>query len=214
MDSKKQSDIEQNTHIDIEIKPWLKQPEWQCSSISSNAKNEMSSAWWLAFFVNALASPILFVLADKLKQGEYQILAGLFFNFLGFVLIIKAWKMTREWRCYGDLKLELNPFPPRIGESMNGSFIIKESHNTEVVYKVELLCGVHRGNHWEKIITTQTESIAEGTQVKFHFEIPKHLPASYNVGAYPFWRIRIFTDTLAINLNRIYYLPVSKVENT
>jgi hypothetical protein len=209
----------------------LKNPRWQTGKIRSNAKRGMYFMWGFAIFWNLISSPILFVLGDELKQENYPALLALLFPAVGIFLLKKAWDLTREWRRFGVIELELDPFPGAINGHVGGSVLIKDIYDGGHRFNVELACaysyvsrsGKNRSRH-ENILWSE-KGIAHasidaspsgtGTRLSFRFNVPDNLPESdvELTGNYHLWRIKLSADIPGVNLDRDYIIPVFRTED-
>jgi len=210
---------------------WLKNPRWQTGYIRSNARRGMYLMWLFAIVWNGVGAPIFFILGDELKQQNYAALLGLLFPAVGIFLIKKAWILTREWRRFGVIELEMDPFPGAINGHVGWRILIKGNYESENQYNVELACiysyvsgsGKNRSRH-EKFLwsekgvahaTIATSSSGTGTRLSFRFNVPDNLPESdvAQRGDYHFWRIKLSADTPTVKLDRDYNIPVFRTEN-
>ena len=182
--------------------------------------------WAFAIIWNGISSPLLFVLEDEIRKGNYAALIGLLFPLIGLFLIKKAWGMSREWQRFGIIELEMDPFPGSIGGHVGGSFVIKNVHEFNAKYKVELECvysymsgsGDNRSRRenikWAEGGFAKVVTAAQGIRIKFRFDVPDNL-AEADVeqrGDYYFWRLKVSSDLPGIDLNREYNIPVFKTQ--
>ena len=187
--------------------------------------------WLFAIVWSVATSPLLFVLGDELKQENYAILLGLLFPLVGIFLLKKAWDLTREWRRFGVIELELDPFPGAIGGHVGGRFLIEGTYQGGNQYNVELACvrsyvsgsGKNRSRRerilWNESGTAQSSMTATragtGTRLTFRFDVPDNLPESdaKQSGDYYLWRIKLTADIPGTDLDREYSIPVYRTED-
>ena len=218
-------------YSDPGLQPWLGNPHWQTAHIRSNAKRGMYFMWLFAIFWCAVSSPLLFVLDDELKQENYAVLIGLLFPLVGIFLLKKAWDLTREWRRFGVIELEMDPFPGAIGGHVGGRLLIEGHYQSSSQYEVELACvrsyvsgsGKNRSRRenilWSENGTANSTMAASrsgtGTLLAFRFDVPDNLPESDTgrTGDYYFWRIRLHADLRGADLNREYDIPVFRSDD-
>ena len=221
-----QQTFEKNNYKAPGINPWLSKKEWHTSRIRSGAKKSLIVMWGVCIFWNAVSSPVLFVLEDEIKKGNYAALIALLFPLVGLFLIKKSWQMTREWNRYGIIEFEMDPFPGSIGGHVGGSLLIKNVQDYTTPYQIELECvysyvsgsGDNRSRRenikWAEGGRAKVVNAANGVILKCRFDVPEHLPES-NIeqqGDYYFWRLKVSADLSGIQLNREYNIPVFKTQ--
>ena len=218
-------------YSDPRLQPWLGNPRWQTNRIRSNAKRGMYFMWLFAIVWSAVTSPLLFVLGDELKQENYAALLGLLFPLVGIFLLKRAWDLTREWRRFGVIELEMDPFPGAIGGHVGGRLLIEGTYQGDSQYNIELACvhsyvsasGKNRSRR-ESILwsengaahaTMAASRAGMGTRLTFRFDVPDNLPESdvRQSGDYYLWRIRLTADIPGANLDRDYSIPVFRTED-
>jgi len=223
-DLDKQTEVEQRNPTKTGFQPWLNKKEWRNYRIRSGAKKGMIGMWAFAIIWNGISSPILFVLEDEIRKGNYAALIGLLFPLIGLFLIKKSWNMTREWQRFGIIELEMDPFPGSIGGHVGGSLVIKNVHDFKANYKVELECvysymsgsGDNRSRResikWAEGGFAKVVTAAQGVRIKFRFDVPDNLAEAdvEQSGNYYFWRLRVSSGLPGVDLNREYNIPVFK----
>lgn len=202
--------------------PWLDKKEWRSNRIRSNAKTSLYFMWGFAIVWSAISTPILFVLEDELNKQNYAALFGLLFPLVGLFLLSKAWKMTREWRRFGIIELQLDPFPGSIGGHVGGSLLLTKVSDFRTPYKVALECvntyvsgsGDNRSRResvrWAEEGFAEAEAGGRGVRLEFRFDVPEGLPEAdvEQRGDYYFWRLSLSAEIDGIPLNRQYNIPV------
>ena len=156
--------------------------------------------------------------------------AGLLFPLVGIFLLKKAWDLTREWRRFGVIELEMDPFPGAIGGHVGGRLLIQGTYQGDSEYHVELACvrsyvsgsGKNRSRResvlWSETGTARSTITASpkgmGTRLSFRFDVPDNLPESdiSQSGDYYLWRIRLTAEIPGTNLDRDYSIPVFRTE--
>ena len=213
-------------YSDPGLRPWLRNPHWRTSHIRSNAKRGMYVMWFFAIAWNAVTLPLLHVIDDELRLGNYPALLGLLFPIVGIFLLKKAWDLSREWRRFGVIELEMDPFPGAIGGHVGGRLSIAGAYQADSRYDVELACvhsyvsgsGKNRSRRetviWSESGTAQATVAASpsgsGTRLSFRFDVPDNLPESDvgRSGDYYLWRIKLTAELPGANLDRAYSIPV------
>lgn len=138
----------------------------------------------------------------------------------------KAWTLTKEWQHYGEIILEMDPYPGSIGGHVGGFFLLKKQVDFNQKYKVQLEC-IHSyisssGNHsslsesikWAESGIAKTELKSNSIQLKFRFDVPEHLPESAVEQSenYYYWRLKVLSENANIKLDYNYNIPVFKTQ--
>lgn len=215
---------QQERTTDLGSEPWLNNTEWQSHRIRSGAKKSMVGMWFFAIIWTTLSSSIFIVVEKEFIKGNYAVLLGLLFPLVGFFLIIKAFRMTREWQRFGVIELDMDPFPGSIGGHVGGTLLLKSAFDFNAKYNIELEC-VHsavsgssksrsrkENIKWAEAGFAKVVTAGRGLRLKFRFDIPDHLPESdvEQTGDFIFWRLKVSADLPGINLDREYNIPVFK----
>jgi len=202
---------------------WLERKEWRDNRIRSDAKSSMWGMWFFAIFWSAVSSPVLFfALEDELKKGNYAILIALLFPLVGLFLIKKAWDITREWKRFGVIELEMDPFPGSIGGHVGGTLHLKNVDALDAKYKVELESvytyvsgsGKNRSRKenikWFEAGFARIVPTLDGIDLRFRFDVPDNLSESdiEQSGDYYFWRLKVSAEIPGVDLHREYNIPV------
>jgi len=183
--------------------------------------------WGFAIFWNAVSAPILFAIGDEFHKGNHLILIALLFPLVGVFLIGMAWRSTREWRRFGIVELQLDPFPGSIGGNVGGTLLIRNIQSHNPACKVELQCvytyvsgsGKNRSRRedikWAEAGLARVEALADGVRLKFRFDVPDNLPEAdlKQQGAYHFWRLKVSVDFPGVDLHRDYNIPVFRTHS-
>jgi hypothetical protein len=206
---------------------WRNRQGWETAHIRSEAKSGLLGIWVFAIFWNAISSPILFVFPKEWARENYVILFGLLFPLVGAFLLYKAIVQTLEYRHFGKILFEMDPYPGAIGGNVGGRVHIvlwrtNRGMSAKVQTKVRLEC-VHsyvsgsgkdrtrkENIKWAQEGEPRIESAVTGLSLAFRFDVPDGLPEA-NVdqsGAYHFWRLTVKAERQGIDLNRQYNIPV------
>ncbi len=206
----------------LETQPWLSRTEWRSYRITSGSKKKMFISWIFAIIWIGVSTPILFVVKDETNKGHYLALFALIFPLIGLFLIKTAWRITRQWQRQGEIEIELDPYPGSIGGHVGGSLLVKNVHDFNIKYKIELQCvyNYYSGNgkqrsrresiKWEESGFAKNEVSREGIRIKFRFDVPEGLPESdiNHKGNYYVWRINVSSDSPGNALKSEYIIPV------
>ena len=222
----KQSPINQSNNSTQALQLWLNKKQWRKQPLRSDAKKNIWAIWLFAIFWTAISSPVLFVLPEELNKQNYAALIALLFPLVGLFLFYKAWKMTLEWRRFGVIELNLDPYPGSIGGHVGGVLLLKNKATFNAQFKIELQCiySYISGNSnnrsrrknikWAEVGFAKKVLAANGLQLKFRFDVPDNLPEAdvEQQGDYYFWQLKLSADLPGTDLNRSYNIPVFKTQ--
>ena len=211
-----QTDIENRSNA-----PWFQRTEWADNHIACSQKLQFWFAWIFAVFWNLISTPLVFVLPGEIIGGNYPALIGLLFPLVGIGLVIWAIRVTREWRTFGTVFLQLDPFPGAIGAQVGGSLDLHLPYDPARHFQVTLNClysyvsGSGKNRSTREKLVWQTEGIAtqisrsHGIRLEFLFDVPHNLPASepHNL-PYHSWRVDIKCADPAVGFARQFVIPV------
>jgi hypothetical protein len=208
---------------------WQTRKGWESAKIRSQGRTGVLVIWGFAIGWNAISTPILFVLPKELDNDNYAALLALLFPLVGVFLIIKALLATLEYRRFGRVLFEMDPFPGAIGGHVGGriqvsSLTYKSATSASSKITVRLECvysyvsgtGKNRSRKedikWAEEGEAKIEQSAQGVNLSFRFNIPDHFPEAdaEQTGAYYFWRLSVKADIAGVDLNRNYNIPVFK----
>jgi len=202
--------------------PWLAKKEWQNNKIRSEAKSGTIAMWLFAIFWNGVSSPIIFILPEELRSGNYPALLALLFPVVGLFLLYKAVSMSREYYKFGIIHCALDPFPGSIGGNVGGTFLLSKGRFTGEEFNVELQCvftyvsgsGKNRSRKedikWAEAGSAKVVQRSGSTELRFRFDVPPGLPESDidQSGSYHFWRLKLHSELPGVDLQRSYRIPV------
>jgi hypothetical protein len=207
--------------------PWQTRKGWETPSIRSEAKKSAVLFWVFAIGWNAVSSPMLFALREEVERGNYAALLGLLFPLAGAFLLYKAIATTLEFRRFGKVLVEMDPFPGAIGGHVGGRIRVSRlasnaafdpsahfSVRLECVYSYMSGSGDSRSRKenikWAEEGQPRPESAGQGVTLAFRFDVPDGLPEADvdQTDAYHFWRLTAKAELEGVDLNRQYNLPV------
>ena len=191
--------------------------------------SERYSYWfWLGFggLCLALSTPALFAIPSELAQGNWAILVILLFVFLGLWLLRQGHRGWRNWRYYGPLPVLMDPQPGAIGGDIGGRIRLPIPLQADNPYRLTLQClhsyvsGSGKNRRRNESLLWQQEYIpfitadGDGTELRFIFQPPAHLPASepQNQNSYHLWKLLLCGSRQPVPLERTYTLPVRQGE--
>lgn len=222
----KQADQQQEIKGVNDSKNWMQKKEWSGNRIRSGAKNSLRGLSIFAAIWCAVCIPLLYLIYDELEKDNYAVLTVLLFPLVGVFLIKQAWKAYREWRRFGVIELEMDPFPGSIGGHVGGSLYLENIRGLDKQFKVELECvysyvtgtGKNRSRNerieWAEAGIAKTKATTNGIKLNFRFDVPDNLPESDVVHRqnYNHWRLRLTGGIDGFELNRAYDIPVFKTQ--
>ncbi len=193
------------------------------SSIYSTEKNSYWFWWGFGLLFLLMPLPALMELPAELRKGNYPILLVLLFPLVGGWIIWLGVRAFRNWRHYGPLPVQMDPSPGQVGGDIGGRIRLRLPWRMENPYQLTLQClrskvsgsGKNRSRReslvWQQELVPLAESCAEGTELRFVFTPPDHLPESEEASNdYHFWRLLLTGPDKPVKLERTYQLPVVK----
>lgn len=209
-------------HPESASKPWLAQQEWASSEITCNGKSGLWFIWGFTLIWNLISLPAVVAIPGELNQGNSLILFVLLFPLFGIVMLIWAINATRSWRSFGQLRLQLDPYPGSLGGQVGGTIELPLPYDSQQRFPVNLQClrsyetgsGKNRSRHENVIwhahgLAHSQPSTQGGTRLRLCFEVPADLPASESHSKdYHFWRLELSADLPGVDLQRQFELPV------
>ncbi len=211
---------------------WKTRKGWESAKISSQAWKRSLILWGVAIFWNVISTPLLWAFPHELAEKNYAILIALLFPLAGIFLLYKAVMSTLEYRRFGQVLLEMDPYPGAIGGHVGGRIKVSRlAYNTathslqlsvrlECVYSYVSGSGKNRSRHenikWAEQGKPQIGRLGQGVNLAFRFDVPDNLPNAdvAQTGDYNFWRLSIKAEISGIDLNRQYNIPVFNTGET
>lgn len=121
-------ELEQAAKTRTEQSQWQLRKGWETSAVRSEAVAGMKLIWGFAIIWNLFTLPMLFtIVPQELEKGNYAILAVLAFVLVGALLIYLAMKPTLEYRRFGKVLFEMDPYPGSIGGHVGGGIYVCRS---------------------------------------------------------------------------------------
>ena len=202
-------------------KPWLSQPQWAGNAIASNHKSSLWASSLFAILWLLISSPIVFLLPEELRKHNYLALIGLLFPLVGLGLLWWAIAVARDWRRWGDLRVQMDPFPGCIGGQVGASLELPLTYDPKLRMPVALVCfykhtsgsGDNRETRdstvWQAEGMVYLQPSAGGCRAQILFDVPPDLPASERgQDNYHYWRLDIECDQVKPALKRQFEIPV------
>lgn len=201
--------------------PWLAHREWVGNRIGSNQKITMRFAWIVTIIWNLISFPILFVIPREVAAGNYPALIALLFPIAGVGFLYWAINVTRDWRRFGEVSLQLDPFPGALGGDVGGSLILPVRAINNLHFYIQLSCinsyesssGKNRETRerliWQEDGVAEVGAGKDQITLTFLFHVPAHLPASEeHSDNYNHWRLQVESKNPDIPFSRQYSIPV------
>ncbi len=205
--------------------PWLARPEWRENRIPSQARSRLAVAWFLAVLWNALSAPLWIAIPERLARGDWMMLFAAAFPLIGIGLLVWALRETRAWQRFGDPRLVLDPFPARVGATLEATADTRIPYRGGFVVQAQLACtrvvttgyGKHRSTRrtvvWEDTRPASVLPGRQGSLVSVRFDIPAHLPSTEPVSSdYHEWRLRLTAQLPGVDFDRRFSIPVAPAE--
>ena len=206
---------------------WHLRKGWGTSTIRSEAKSGLIAIWGFAIFWNAVSWPLIMVLPRELAKENYPALFALLFPLVGLVLLYQALRKLYEYRRFGVVSFEMDPYPGSIGGHVGGHVQVSRLDyatatapasqllvRLECVYSYISGTGKDRSRResikWAEEGTPHIEGSFQGVRLNFHFGVPENLPQAdvEQSGAYHFWRLSVKADIPGVDLDRQFNIPV------
>lgn len=217
----------QETREEIKNTDWQSRKGWESAKIGSGARKGVWFFWGFAILWNTITiTAIVPNIPRELASGNYAALVILLFPLVGIFLLYKAIRSTLEYRHFGPVLFEMDPFPGAIGGHVGGRIQIRNLNYrqaieaSEIWIRLECVYSYESGtgkNHsrkesikWAEQGKPKIESLAQGCSLSFRFDIPDDLPNAdiERKSSYHFWRLTVKADVTGIDLNRNYDIPV------
>ena len=205
---------------------WQSRKGWESPRIRSDRKRTLLFFWFMALVWNAISTPLLWTLPKAWDQSLWAVVMVIIFPAVGLGLLWKAVAMTREYRHYGTVELELDPYPAAIGGQMGGTILVPRlkaqeisAPGAEVTVTLECIYTYVSGSgknrtRREKILwaergTPRVEPAGQGVRLAFRFDLPEGLPEAdiERSSKYHFWRLSVKADIAGVDLERQYDIP-------
>jgi len=211
---------------------WQSHKGWETARIASNATKGVWFFWIFALIWNAVSIPIIFIIPDELQKDNYAALIALLFPLVGLFLIYKAVASTLEYRHFGKVLFEMDPYPGAIGGNVGGRIQVARLPyrqaieareiwvRLECIYSYVSSSGKNRSRResikWAEQGKPQIDSQGQGVSLQFRFDVPENLPNAdvEQAKAYHFWRLTVKADVSGVDLDRNYNIPVFNTGET
>ncbi len=207
---------------------WQARKGWETSAIHSEALTGMKLIWSFAIIWNVFSYAMVFsILPRELKQENYAVLFVLLFILAGVFLIYMAMKPTLEYRRFGKVQFEMDPYPGAIGGHVGGHLYVPQlaystavDPNAKLSVLLECVHSYMSGSgedrkrretiKWAEQGQPKVESSGKGVRLGFRFDVPDNLPEAdvEQTDAYIFWRLTVKAEIEGTDLDRQYNIPV------
>ncbi len=220
------AELEQQAKSNASSSDWQLKKGWETSTIRSGAKSGAIAMWGFAALWSALSSPLLWVVPEEFAKGNNAALVGLLFPLVGLLLIGKAVSMTMEYRRFGRVVFEMDPYPGAIGGHVGGrisvprlAYATATAPSAELKVRLECIYSYISGSgknrsrresvKWAEEGRPQVENTGQGVSLAFRFDVPEELPEAdvERAKAYHLWRLSVDAEIEGIDLRRRYNIP-------
>lgn len=207
-------------------RPWLERRAWADNQIRSGKRLEVVVTWCFAALWNLFAWPVAAASLPQHWRQDHWPAVGALGALLaaGLGLLVWAVRATRDARRFGDLRLVLDPFPGAIGGDFGATLDLSTvPWQGSQRYLVTLRCLEHytsqsasddsssarEQTEWKTEGMAQVLAHGTGTQLRFRFAVPGHLPATQpSAERYFSWRVQIQSLDTTLGLDRSFDVPV------
>src|SRR5262245_46604161 len=90
--------------------PWMWREDWAVGHISSSNKLVVAFAWGFAIVWNLVSTPLLLVFRNR-PENNYVLLVALLFPAIGVLLLVRAIRVSLEFRKYGVSNFVMSSVP-------------------------------------------------------------------------------------------------------
>jgi hypothetical protein len=212
---------------------WHLRKGWATPTIRSGARRGLIAIWGFAILWNGVSWPMLLVLPEELAKDNYPALLVLLFPLVGLFLLAQALRKSWEYRRFGLVSFEMDPYPGAIGGHVGGHVQIPRleygtavaqqselSVRLECVYSYVSGSGKNRSRResikWAEQGEPRIESAMRGVRLAFRFDVPENLPQAdvEQSGAYHLWRLGVKAEIPGVDLDRTFDIPVFETGET
>jgi hypothetical protein len=201
---------------------WRDNRQWQYGRVTSSASRDMWVLWLFTLVLVGFSVAVVgVVLPQDLDQEHWAVLLVLAFPLAGLAALYKAILRTLEWRRFGRLVLELDPFPGSLGGDAGGWVDLAIPFDRHARFEVTLSCvhsrvsgtGRHRNRQeevsWRDQAMLPGEFGTRGTRVRFCFALPERLPETEPPSDdYHYWAVHLKAFLPGVDLDRTFQVPV------
>ncbi len=202
--------------------PWTDNKTWQHGRVTSTSRREVGVLWLFTLVFLGSSVPVAWlVLPRELAAGNQAVLLILLFPLVGLWLAYRAVLRTLEWRRFGRLYLDLDPFPGSLGGDAGGAVELPIVYRGNGRFDVTLSCvrshisghGKNRSRHesvvWRGKAILSGEPGIRGTRLRFRFAVPEQLPESEPPSDdYHYWAVHLKAELPGVDLDRTFEVPV------
>ena len=191
--------------------PWLTRKAWAGNRIRSHKRWEVIILWGFALAWSALSMPLAYVQIPKaLARGETLVACIIGVMLVVAVgLLIGAIRTTRDARRFGDVALQLDPFPGSIGGHFGATTVLPVAYRPGLLFAATLACLHHSTRRttdadndnntevrenvlWQSEGMAQVRPQGDGIALSFRLDVPPGLPPSEPTqGDHHAWRLTL-----------------------
>ncbi len=197
-------------------------PQWNHGRIRSNMGKERVGYLIMALLWNALAQPVFWLNALNNADVEgWKLLLIALFPLVGLWLAWLAVVKWLQWKRFGNLELEMDPFPASQGGDAGGTIELPLAYRAGKTIDVTLSCvsvrisrgGKNNSRHetvlWRERANVAVEPGMRGSRVRFRFALPDDLPTTTEPSDnYTMWVVHLHRKLPGADLDQAFELPV------
>lgn len=199
--------------------PWRHRPEWESGSIPSKSGSTLFAATLIGSFITLLSVPILTVLPEELRRGNYGLLFTLIFPAIGLGFFYWAATLALSRRRFGDPRCDLTTFPGRIGGTLEAQIRCGRPIPSGAAARVRLCCTLekhvkksrskHRSARTNMLWQDEREVQTDGECIPVSFDIPAHATPTGDDGRNRVrWRLYANADLPGADFRSEFEVPV------
>jgi hypothetical protein len=226
----KKLEKEGQTQAAFPDKPWMWRDDWAAGHISSSNKTILAVAWAFAVLWNLVSTPLLFAFRN-IPQKNYAALIALLFPAIGLLLLIRAIRLSMEYRKFGVSDFVMSSVPGVVGGKLQGSVHAAFDPQSARSVKVKLTCF-----HRTVTGTGDNRSVSENIQWRDEREfsageiqpgptgciipVSFHIPADAaetdirNMDNAIQWKLQVRADVPGVDYEAEFDVPVFKTKDS
>lgn len=197
--------------------PWTVKKDWRTNVISCNTKTKKNGMLVFSILWNSFCFVICYFLFFSGEEVESKaVYIVLIFPLIGFFLFLSFVRRYFDYKRYGEVKLEMDPFPASIGGHFGGHLYFQRSLPANSTVSIQLNCikitysgsGDNRSKKETLIWQNTGFAYLQNKEVSFKLEIPSGLEETslHTEGIH--WRADITVSYNNHHFDRQFQIPV------
>ncbi len=202
--------------------PWLHRPDWSRGESRNSSGATMVVAGALALVASAVALPLLYVVPQELRNGNWLAVLALILPAIAIGLDYWAVRSALVWRRFGASTLKIHTMPARPGERFAGVLytsvaLPSQANLVHLALKCIRTTRTRSGDKstqtlWEGAERSTPSVAPEGCQVPVEFAIPGDLPSTStdteSGDSRVFWELSAKADIPGVDFDVSFEVPV------